>query len=344
MSQLHDITEELFLERVEEYGEVIDHELIRVLGVGDQVPNLHDGMMYSMGLDVTDRKIRGKRVRPALCMLTAESLGVERERPLAFACAIELLHNFALVHDDIEDGDSMRRGRPCTYRKYGMAHGINIGDYMLAKVFDLVQRDPAQSLPVREQLMELLLETLEELFAGQSLDISARASRTFTMKDYERLVAKKTGSYLSAPMIGGALMAPAGEDTIAALRRFGNFIGPMFQVKDDLIDLTSDKGRGEVGNDIREGKRSYLVASLTEVCSESEREELYDILDQPRDETSSQDVAHVLELFRKHRIIERGEEHCESLRRQGMEALAGLPQPLRKVLETAAAVLAKRTS
>lgn len=333
-----------FQGRLDEFAELIDEELVRLIESEAQVPNLHEGMVYSMGLDVGDRRVRGKRIRPALCLFTVDALGGELGRAVSFAVAIELLHNFALIHDDIQDGDTLRRGRPCTHLKFGIPHAINIGDYMLAKVFSTVWRDPRQSLAVREQLIQLINRTLDDIFVGQSLDISARGSSTFTMADYELVVSKKTGSYLAAPMIGGAIVAEADEDVILALEKFGHAIGPLFQIKDDLIDLTTGKGRDEIGSDIREGKRSYLVAAVSEVCSDGERAELFAILDKPREQTSAEDVQRAIEIFRRHGVMERAEAHCEALRMKGMEAIRGTPPELRETLESIAGLLAARTT
>lgn len=333
---------ENFNQRAAEFSRLIDRELLKYITTGEQVPNLHDGVIYSLGLDSEDPLIRGKRIRPTLCLMTVEALGGAPTHAIPFACAIEMLHNFALVHDDIQDGDSQRRGRPCTYRKFGLAHGINIGDFMLSRVYTIQCRDPHNSLPVREQLLELLHRTLEHIFIGQSLDISARESRHFTLADYERLVAMKTGSYLVAPILGGAIIAGAEEDTIEAITRYGRAVGPLFQVKDDLIDLTTGKGRGEIGSDIREGKRSYLVAAALETCTPEESIRLYDILDRPRDSNSAEEVKWAVELFHRTGAVEKAEAFCEKLRVRAMAAIENAPPALRDFLQVAAEVLTQR--
>lgn len=313
-----------------------------VFQVEEPTANLHEGALYSLGLDVEDRKARGKRVRPALCLLIAQALGSTRHAALPFAAAIEILHNFALVHDDIEDGDTVRRGRPSTWKQYGLAHGINIGDYMLAKVFQVILRDDRNPIEVREQLLILLEKTLEELFAGQAMDISARQTDHFTLEEYNLLVARKTGSYLAAPMLGGAVIAGARPAVLRSLDQLGHHLGPLFQVRDDLIDLTSGKGRGEIGNDIREGKRSYLVAVAAESCLPSDRARLFEILNRSREETSAEDVAWCVELFRRSGAIARAEARCQELRVAAMGTIGSLDEPLRGLLETTIKVLAER--
>jgi geranylgeranyl diphosphate synthase, type I len=336
--------ENLFQQKTLEYAELVDEELLRNFQHGEKIPNLHDASLYSMGLDSPDRSVRGKRIRPVLCLMTAEALGAPPRSALTFACAIELLHNFALVHDDIEDGDTMRRGRPATWQKYGLAHGVNIGDYMLFRTFRLLFRDPNNPLSVREQLTELFHLTQEHLFMGQSLDISARSQRDFKLPDYELIVVMKTGSYLAAPMLGGAIVARASEEIIEAITRFGRALGPLFQIKDDLIDLTSGKGRDSIGNDIKEGKRSYLVAAVTEQCSQDEATRLYDILDKPRAETTQDNVDWVIDLFKNHGAIDKAESYCQILHDRALGAITSVPKELKEVLETATKVLATRST
>lgn len=333
-----------FAKVTEEISARVDAELIRLLTPARPVPNLHDAMMYSLGLDVEDRAVRGKRIRPVLCLVTAEALGVTDERPLAFACAIELLHNFALVHDDIEDGDTVRRGRPATYIRHGVAQGINTGDYMLAKVFAMVGRDFANPQPVRDALAELLHDTLEQLFSGQALDIGARERRPFTRAEYNEVVALKTGSYLAAPMIGGAIVAGAPQGVIASLHAAGHALGPLFQIKDDLIDLTTGKGRGALGNDIREGKRSFLVAVAGECAPAADLDRLYRILDLPREETTEADVEWAIGLFERVGALDAARAECERLMSQARAALAPLPPELREAISFMTDFLARRTA
>jgi geranylgeranyl pyrophosphate synthase len=335
-------TEADFGRAVEACGDLTDEFIAKVFDVEEPTDNLQDGALYSMGLDVEDRAVRGKRVRPALCLLIASALGARTGDAIPFAAAIEILHNFALVHDDIEDGDTVRRGRPSTWQRYGLAHGINIGDYMLAKVFQVILRDTVIPIETREQLLILLDKTLEELFAGQALDISARGKTHFTVAEYNLLVARKTGSYLAAPMLGGAIIAGANANVLHALDNLGHDLGPLFQVRDDLIDLTTGKGRGEVGNDIREGKRSYLVAMASDRCTEADRARLFGILDKDRAQTTSDDVAWCLDLFTRIGAVEAAEERCRQLRDSALQTVATLEQPLQRLLETVIKALAGR--
>ena len=213
--------------------------------------NLHDAVEYALGLNEKNMAKRGKRFRPALCLLACEMLGGDVKKAYPFAVAIELMHNYCLVHDDIEDGDTVRRGRPAVWKRYGLAHGINAGDYMIAGLYRhlITQNGILWSLEITVQLLELMSDTLDHTLTGQALDINARASKDIIVADYLEIVRQKTGYYLASPIVGGALIAGADTQVLNAIRRYGSYMGPLFQIMDDIIDLTAGKGRNEIGAD-----------------------------------------------------------------------------------------------
>lgn len=302
----------------------------------EPIPNLHDAMAYALGIDAdapAGPAARGKRIRPVLCLLSAEALGAPLAAAEPFALAIELMHNFCLVHDDLEDGDRTRRGRPAVWVRYGLPHGINAGDFLLVQAQRaLVTEGRALTPETRLRLLRLFVFTLERTHIGQALDISARADRAITEDHYLRLVREKTGHYLAAPIQGGAIVAGADEATLATIAEMAAFLGPMFQIMDDIIDLTDGKGRESTGSDIREGKRSFLVAFTAARCSPAERDRLFDLLDKARDATTAEDVAEVRALFEKHNAIEAGRDRCRQLYRASLAELEKLPAPLAAAL------------
>lgn len=323
----------------------VDEELIAYLEGGDDVPNLHEGVRYALGLDRVERRARGKRLRPALCLLTCESLDGSTEAALPFALACEMMHNFLLVHDDIEDRDAVRRGRESVWIRFGLDHGINIGDYMFAQVYDLVQRSRDRGLPeaVVLRLVALVSETVKGTGEGQAMEMNARGRRDLTPEGYMEIVTAKTGLYLAAPLVGGALVARAPEEVTALLRSLGDRIGPIFQIADDVLDLTKDKGRGEVGSDIKEGKRSLLVVHAAQACSPREREELYRILDTPRKEVTAEEVAWAMELFERHGAVEAARARGRGMLEEAQALVAKLPAPLDANLQTALEFMLART-
>jgi len=285
----------------------------------------------------------GKRIRPALCLLACEALGGDSEKALHFAAAVELLHNMLLVHDDIEDGDAVRRNKPTVWRAYGLANAINVGDYIFACAFRAVMASP---LPegVRMRLLDVFLATCERTIEGQALDINARGNARFTVEDYLRMAERKTGRYLVLGMVGGAIIADAPEVTLQCLQNLGDSLGPAFQVRDDLIDLTTGKGRGVRGSDIAEGKASILYAHALAQSSPAESERLLEIMKKPREETTEADVAWVLGLYERCGSIRFAEEAAEKLIGDAQRALDYLPAEQQPIFRRIVSYIAERTS
>lgn len=310
----------------------------------DTVPNLQDGLLYALGLDLDDPKARGKRIRPSLCLIACETLGGSAQRALPFAMAIELMHNFFLVHDDIQDGDTTRRGRAAVWKQYGLAHGINIGDYLYTKVFAamLTAETEETNTLLEVALWKLLVQTLEKTHVGQAQDMNALKTRVFTVENYMEIVTNKTGYYLAAPLVGGAMIAGADPETIEALSRLGHCLGPVFQIVDDIIDLTEGKGRETIGSDIREGKRSYLVAHAASHANAEEREELFRVLDLPRNETTEAHILWARDLFLQYDAIQAGRDHCESMMDEALGLLKPTPRALRETLTPIFEAMLKR--
>lgn len=321
-------------QRLEETTRQVDRALEQYLRREDpNVKNLHDGALYAMGLDQDRPAARGKRLRPALCLMTCRALGADESNALPFAAAVELLHNFFLVHDDIEDGDRFRRGRPSVWRRYGLDHAINIGDLLFARVYDvLLAEENGLAPPLRLGLARLLCDTAKHTIAGQALEMNARRERDIGLEEYFDIVSNKTSHYLAAPMVGGAMIARAQPAVLDALRAFGALVGPVFQIVDDLIDLTEGKGRDETGSDIREGKRSFLVVHAADRADAPDRARLFDILDKPREETDDADIEWARDLFRRTDAFQAGRDQCRRMMDQARQALEPAPENLRTML------------
>ncbi|MGI8906866.1 MAG: polyprenyl synthetase family protein [Candidatus Sumerlaeaceae bacterium] len=309
---------------------------------GEAIENLDDGTAYALGLD-PDAINTGKRIRPLLCLLVCQALSGASRPALPFAAAIELMHNFCLVHDDIEDGDEFRRGRPAVWKRFGLPHGINIGDYLFTKIFQALLLDEFEAPPERTvRMFELMRSTLDHTHRGQALDMNARHQR-ITTAEYMHLVTEKTGHYLAAPLIAGAIAADATVGQTAALATFGLMIGPMFQIRDDVIDLTHGKGREAIGSDIREGKRSFLVAHTLEHADPAVGAQLLSILNLPRDETTPEHVQEALQLFELCGAMQAADARCGELTKNALAALQVLPDALRSQLWEVTEYLAGRT-
>ena len=286
----------------------------------DQTPYISKEVWYQFSSG-------GKRIRPSLCMIACDAFGGSTQDALPFALATEILHNFFLVHDDIEDGDTMRRDQPTLWTKVGVPNGINIGDYLIAKAYDLILKS---SLPPETtlRLARIFTNTFQRTVEGQALDINLRGSQEVTLATYYRIVQLKTAYYLALPWVGGALIAGVDESVLESLWELGRCLGPAFQIRDDLLDLTDGKGRGgEIGCDLREGKPSIFYAYILdgEHGTTADRTQLMNIMARSRDETSADDVAWAIELFRRSGALDFAQKRAEELIAKGDEVIESVP-------------------
>jgi len=202
----------------------------------------------------------GKRARPGLCIFTCEALGGTLEDALPGAVAVELIHNFSLVHDEIQDGDAERHGRPTTWRRFGAAQGINVGDFLYAAALSALVRGagPAER---RVEALAVLVTAVQEMVAGQWQDLSFESRDQVSRAEYLAMVAGKTGALIGAPVEIGALLAGAPTRLAARLGRWGKQVGLAFQAQDDYLGTWGDPavtGKSNTG-DIERRKKSLPV-------------------------------------------------------------------------------------
>jgi farnesyl diphosphate synthase len=241
------------------YGARADAALARVLPAENQPPNdLHRAMRYAvLG--------GGKRLRPVLVYATGTALGTSLERLDATAAAVEIVHAYSLVHDDLPamDDDDLRRGRPTCHVVFGEALAILAGDALQALAFEVLAHDPA--LRSEQGNHVEMLRTLAAacgshgMAGGQAFDLGAVGQR-LTADELERMHVYKTGALIRASVRLGALAAGCRDDTVlAALDRYGHCIGLAFQIRDDIIDVEGDSAvTGKtVGKDAANAKPTY---------------------------------------------------------------------------------------
>jgi geranylgeranyl pyrophosphate synthase len=225
----------------------------------DRVPaRLHEAMRYSvLG--------GGKRIRPALVFATARAVGLAEDDVEAAACAIELVHVYSLVHDDLPamDNDDMRRGRPTCHKAYDEATALLVGDALQPLAFQLLACDPTlrASPAVRLRLIDMLAHAIGTLgmAGGQAIDLASQGMR-LDIGQVDDMHARKTGAVIRASVLMAAECAPAlSPDLTAALSRFANAVGLAFQIQDDVLDVTGDAsllGKA-TGADSDRGKPTY---------------------------------------------------------------------------------------
>jgi geranylgeranyl pyrophosphate synthase len=207
----------------------------------------------------------GKRLRARMTLLLAEHMRIPRAHVLPWAGANELLHNASLIHDDIQDGDHWRRGRPATWVEHGTDVAISLGDYLLVKPFLLLQRIPVADT-VRFQLTQWMAETVEKMALAQ---VEERALFSHIHPErirvrYNAVVAGKTAALFELPVAGLTLLAGLSSSEREEWLRPFRALGQAFQILDDLKDVLGLKGKPRQGEDLREGKVSALVVSYLE--------------------------------------------------------------------------------
>ncbi|MBV7327872.1 polyprenyl synthetase family protein [Chloroflexi bacterium TSY] len=226
---------------------------------------MHYGMMhYHMGW--TDAEFqpqqlpKGKRIRPILCLLACAEVGGDPSNALPAAVAIELLHNFSLMHDDIEDGDEMRRHRATAWTIWGVSQAINTGDAMFALSFATLQQLQGRGVSAKTTLraLDIFTRTCLMLTEGQHLDMHFEKREQVQIGEYMRMIEGKTAALIGASIAIGALIGGATPQQEQALQHFGQALGLEFQIQDDILGIWGDSsvtGKAS-GNDILRKKQS----------------------------------------------------------------------------------------
>lgn len=238
----------------------------------------------------------GKRLRARLALGAVEALGGQRDEATPWAASCELLHNATLLHDDVQDGDRVRRGSTATWVRHGLAQAINAGDLMLMLPYSVLDRLPTPD-SVKWLLSRALARNAEHVARGQANELDMLQLGKLDWASYASATQGKTAALFGLPVEGAALLA--GRSSTEAQRLAAPFrsIGVLFQIQDDVLDLYGDKGRDVVGSDLYEGKVSALVSEHLRQHPE-DQEWLLGLLAAPRTDTSPAQVARAIQLFR----------------------------------------------
>lgn len=203
----------------------------------------------------------GKRIRPALCLFAAELFGVPAEAALPGAVAVELIHNFSLVHDEVQDRDAERHHRPTVWAIHGEGQAINAGDYLITRAIDALISSDASSVRAAGAL-RILNDAMARMIAGQWADIAFESRVDVTTAEYIEMIRGKTGALLGAPLAMGAVLAGADADQADRLHRWGETIGLAFQVRDDYLGIWGNPdltGKSNVNDLLRKKKTLPVV-------------------------------------------------------------------------------------
>jgi geranylgeranyl diphosphate synthase type II len=247
------------------YIEKIENHLISI-DFPENPKNLYEPLHYFLSLG-------GKRLRPVLTLMAAELGGETYEKAIDAALAIEVFHNFSLIHDDIMDEAPIRRGLPTVHEKWNSNIAILSGDVLLVKAYQLLSKQQKQHLP---DLLELFNKTAVEVCEGQQLDMDFESKETVSISDYIEMIRLKTSVLLGCALEFGFIISNQSNSNREKIYEFGVNLGIAFQIQDDILDLFGDpeKVGKQVGGDVKSNKKTLLYLIAEQKASDELKKEL----------------------------------------------------------------------
>jgi geranylgeranyl diphosphate synthase type II len=239
-------------------------------------------------------KLGGKRVRPVMCLMGNELFEEINPDAYPMAVAVELFHNFTLIHDDIMDKAPLRRGMSTVHAKYGEPTALLGGDVMLVVAYEYLKRIDGRYL---KKILSLFNQTAMEVCEGQQLDMDFEKKEMVDMHEYIHMISLKTSVLLAASLRMGAILGGAGEGNQQHIYQFGKKLGIAFQVQDDYLDAFGDpeKFGKQVGGDIMSNKKTFLLIHALETAGKEGKKELTSLMESDRPDK----VEKVLAFFRQ---------------------------------------------
>ncbi len=325
---------------LEKAGELILEEILQF--IPDRNPSEY---LYDLMSDYPSRG--GKRFRPSLVMLGCELFGGKIEDSIYTAIAYELFHNFALIHDDIEDESLMRRGKPALHQLHGTSLAVNVGDALHGLVYKALLANESILGPTKTlEVMRHFSRASSFTFEGQALDIGWVVHDTFPSADkYQEMIFRKTAWYSSkGPCESGAIIAGADKESITNIGRFGEAIGIGFQARDDVLNLITESeneapsaGSGgygkERGGDIAEGKRTLIIIEMLDRLKKKDAKRLHKILLKPRENNTDEEIEWCIEQAHECGALDAVIKFCKKQAIAAQKSLNSLPDhPARQLL------------
>ena len=290
----------------------------------DFLPQAHERVevrrLYEMMGDYPMRS--GKRLRPALCLLICEAFGGNPEDAFNTAAALELLQNWLLIHDDIEDGSDLRRGQPCLHQKYGIPMAINVGDALHCKMWELLHRNAERlGYELAFQILSEFTRLSNQVVEGQHIELSWVSNNRWNLneEDYWTMCVQKTAWYTCiTPCRLGAMIAGATKEVVDEFLEIGMNLGVAFQLQDDVLNLIGEVGQygKEIAGDISEGKRTLVLIHLFNSCTKAEALRVIEIMDKPRANKRADEIQEVSRLMEKYKSIAYAQERSKALARK----------------------------
>lgn len=264
----------------------------------------------------------GKRVRPILVLLSCEAFGGNIQNALYAAIAVEILHNFTLVHDDIMDNANTRRGKETIHRKWDVNAAILVGDELIGLSYRSLLRTSSGNI---EGVVKAFTDGVIEVCEGQALDKEFELSTDVSLSDYKIMIRKKTAELLRTSSVMGAIIGNADQSGIEAISEYSENIGLAFQIQDDLLDVIADEGEfgKKIGGDILERKKTFLYLKALEILNGSKKDEflyLYNTAGEPDEK-----IKKVVNIYNDICVVESARKEIEEYTGKANRTLQGLP-------------------
>ena len=322
------------------YRDGLEGELKAALSVphGDSVQEdlplgLYTMLQYHMGwADESGRPLavplaQGKALRPTLCLFACEALNEDWATVLPAASALEFVHNFSLIHDDIQDGDLERRHRPTVWSLWGQPQALLAGN-AIRQIADITALGLAdRGVPAEKALRAsfLLTRGYLEMTRGQCMDLVFEGSLDIRLEDYLAMISWKTGALLRYGMEMGALVASDQADFVQAFAHCGSFLGLAFQIRDDVLGTWGDEATTgkAVGNDIRRRKKTFPIVYALQVAGDPARRKLVDAYS--KSELDDRDADDVLTVLEELNVAEYAQEVTRQRADRALEELDCVP-------------------
>ncbi|RLF48990.1 MAG: polyprenyl synthetase family protein [Thermoplasmata archaeon] len=324
----------MVLDKARKWINEINEALSRYLEVGD-VEELREMMKYYP-------LAGGKRLRPLIALLVAECVGNRAKEAMPYAIALELTHNFTLVHDDIMDMDMYRRGRKTLHTAYSIPLAINAGDALFARAMELLTEIDLDMKRYKALLKEYT-SMVRGIAEGQHLDMRFEERDYVSVNEYMVMIEKKTALMFKAAAKGGAIIGLGTEEQVKAMAEYGLSLGLSFQIWDDLLDIRSAQellGK-DVGSDIRNGKKTLLVIYALERMNAYDKRDFMKVFGNK--EATDEDVLRAVEILEKYGAIDYAEEKAKMYADKARETLRMLRDcEEKKILEELVDYMVKR--
>ena len=266
----------------------------------------------------------GKRLRPVMAMITCEMVGGDSVKAIPFAAALEAIHNFTLVHDDVMDDDDLRHGVDACHTIYGLSTAILAGDTLFAYAFEMIT-DCDIDDRVKADLVKNVAYIVRKIAEGQQMDINFEDEETVDAKEYLEMIRLKTSILFGAAAYGGAKIGGTSEEEARELEMMATNVGLGFQIWDDYLDATATEeilGKPS-GSDIRQGKRTLLVIEALNRANASDRERLIEILDS---KNTDEEVAEAVEIMDRCGALEECHKQANGYLEGARNTLSNYPE------------------